>query len=319
MKPIDMKKLLGVVVQTEGLSSDTTLLKLFQHLTFENFRDEIDLLEAVNASHFLKGKLERNVFDVSRELIYKHELDGIKLLPIGEENYPICLEITSRPPAILYVKGELDCLRSVPGVAVVGSREISSAGTEITRRITTQLCEHSFVIVSGLAIGVDATAHRAALQARGKTIAVLAHGLEEAKPKQNTRLGLEILERGGIWVSEYPMGRRAMKQSFVQRNRIQVGLSSGSVLIEASLDSGTMTQAEFCIKEKRPLFAVVPHRVDNPLHLNCEGTQSLVDKGDATPLRTKDDYDGLVKTLLISKENLNQRDSFFSLSTPSLL
>lgn len=319
VRSIDMKKLLGVVVQTEGLSSDTTLLKLFQTLVFDQYRDELDLLEAVNASSILRRNVERSTFDMARELLYKHELIGIKLIPIGEVGYPISLDISFRPPAILYVRGELDLLSTTPGVAVVGSREISSAGTEITRRITTELCEKNFLIVSGLAIGVDATAHRAALQARGQTVAVLAHGLEEAKPKQNARLGLEILESGGAWVSEYPIGRRAMKQSFVQRNRIQVGLSAGSVLIEAALDSGTMTQAEFCLKERRPLFAVVPHKEDNPLSLNCAGTKLLVEKGEALPLKTKADYDDLVRKLSASKLFLQSKESEFLMRSPSLL
>lgn len=158
--------------------------------------------------------------------------------------------------------------------------------------------------MSGLAIGTDANAHKATLQAKGKTIAVLAHGLEEAKPKQNSRLALEILEKGGAWVSEYPMGRPAQRQSFVQRNRIQVGLSAASVLIEAALNSGTMTQAEFAVKAKRPVFAVVPHLLNNPLNLNCEGTVELVNSKMATPLKTKNDYDGLIEVINKSKLSL---------------
>ncbi|MCP6451459.1 DNA-protecting protein DprA, partial [Klebsiella pneumoniae] len=83
----------------------------------------------------------------------------------------------------------------------------------ITRRITCQIVAAGYIVVSGLAIGTDANAHKAALQAKGKTIAVLAHGLEEAKPKQNSRLAQEIIEKGGAWISEYPMGRPAQKQS----------------------------------------------------------------------------------------------------------
>lgn len=108
------------------------------------------------------------------------------------------------------------------------------AGEEITKRITKKICERGVVIVSGLAIGTDTNAHKATLKAGAKTIAVLAHGLESAKPKQNARLANEILSNGGAWISEYPVGRPAFKQSFVQRNRIRVGLSAVSILIEAA-------------------------------------------------------------------------------------
>lgn len=319
MQSDEMKRLLGVLVQSDGLASDGILLKLFYDLDFDNLRDLDDLLEAVNWSGLLKKPIDKVFFDSAYSLLDKHDSQGIEIIPIGEAGYPVCLETTDRPPALLYIKGNRKILDSLPGVAVVGSREISTAASEITRRITTQLCGADFVIVSGLAIGVDATAHRAALHAKGKTIAVLAHGLEEAKPKQNARLGSEILEHGGAWVSEYPIGRRVLKQSFVQRNRIQVGLSAGSVIVEATLDSGTMTQAEFCLKANRPLFAVVPHLDHNPLKLNCEGTTRLVADGNAIPLKTKSDYEGLISKLEISKNQLMSRVSGFGLRTSMLI
>ena len=166
------------------------------------------------------------------------------------------------------------------------------------------LSTHNYTIVSGLAIGVDSAAHRATLSCKGKTIAVLAHGLEEAKPKQNARLGQEILENNGAWVSEYPIGRPAQKQSFVQRNRIQVGLSLGSVIVEAAKNSGTMTQAEFCNRESRPLFGVVPEDINNKLRLNCSGTLELVSSGRAFPLRNKQDYELLLNKVTASKSML---------------
>ncbi|WP_047713378.1 DNA-processing protein DprA, partial [Pantoea ananatis] len=122
--------------------------------------------------------------------------------------------------------------------------------------------------------------------------------------KQNSRLAFEILEKGGAWISEYPMGRPAQKQSFVQRNRIQVGLSAASVLIEAAMNSGTMTQADFALKAKRPIFAVVPHLFDNPLNLNCEGNIELVLNMKAQPLKTKGDYENLIKVINESNNHL---------------
>lgn len=310
MNSTEMKQLLGVAVQVYKLGSDTTLLKLIDYLDFEQLHDLQDLKEAVEQSRLLRAPLTNQVINESQDELFRHGQLGISLVPIGEPGYPKSLAMTENPPAILYVRGNPSILDQLPGVAVVGSREVSSNGLEITKRITSQLSKAGFVIVSGLAIGVDTMAHRATLQSKGLTIAVLAHGLEEAKPKQNARLGHEILENGGAWVSEYPIDRRVFKQSFVQRNRIQVGLSAGSILVEASLGSGTMTQAEFCVQAKRPMYAVVPHRPDNPLQLNCEGTQHLVDTGQAHPLRTREDYDGLIEIMKKSKSKIE--NSHFS-------
>ncbi|MNJ30304.1 hypothetical protein D3C77_249020 [compost metagenome] len=310
MNSREMKQLLGVAVQVYKLGSDATLLKLIDYLDFDQLHDLQDLKEAVEQSRLLRAPLTNKVVNESQDELFRHKQLGISLIPIGETGYPKSLAMTENPPAILYVRGNLSILEQLPGVAVVGSREVSSNGLEITKRITSQLSKAGFVIVSGLAIGVDAMAHRAALQSKGLTIAVLAHGLEEAKPKQNARLGHEILENGGAWISEYPIDRRVLKQSFVQRNRIQVGLSAGSILVEASLGSGTMTQAEFCVQAKRPMYAVVPHRPDNPLQLNCEGTQHLVDSGQAFPLRTKEDYDALIDVMMRSKSKIDKVEFF---------
>lgn len=300
----EFKNILGLAVQMGKLSSDQSVLKFFELINFDDVRDLEDLYCAVNSIGALKEKISNNDLLIASAELNLHKENDISLIPFGSLSYPLFLEITPNPPAIIYIKGDVNILTDLPGVAIVGSRDVSPAGEEITRRITSQIVNAGYVVVSGLAIGTDANTHKATLQAKGKTIAVLAHGLEEAKPKQNSRLAQEILDKGGAWISEYPMGRPALKQSFVQRNRIQVGLSAASVLIEAALNSGTMTQADFAIKAKRPVFAVVPHIIYNPLNLNCEGTLSLVKNNMATPLRTKNDYDGLIEVINKSRDNL---------------
>ncbi|MFJ5483994.1 DNA-processing protein DprA [Pectobacterium actinidiae] len=302
MSQEELRNILGLAIQMGRLSSDQSVLKFFETIDFSSLRDLRDLLNAVNHYNLIKGGLSETDISIAMSELDNHLKNGIELIPYGSEKYPLCLAITANPPAILYVKGDRDILTDLPGVAIVGSRDISPAGEEITRRITAQVVAAGYVTVSGLAIGTDANAHKATLQEKGRTIAVLAHGLEEAKPKQNSRLAQEILEKGGAWISEYPMGRPAQKQSFVQRNRIQVGLSAASILIEAAKGSGTMTQADFALKAKRPIFAVVPHMNDNPLNLNCDGNVYLVNEHKAQPLRTKQDYDNLLST--INKSNI---------------
>jgi DNA processing protein len=309
--PSDLKKYLGLTVQTERLTSEQGLLKLINSLRFDSIRDAHDLVESVNMTAILKSKLTISEFMNAEKYYEIHQKYNIDIIPFGDNRYPICLAMTPNPPAMLYIRGDINILKEMPGVAIVGSRQVSHAGEEITKRITSRVCEKGLVIVSGLAIGTDANAHEASLKANAKTIAVLAHGLESAKPKQNARLAKDILENGGAWISEYPVGRPAFKQSFVQRNRIQVGLSATSILIEAAKDSGTMTQADFAIKAARPIFAVVPHKENNPLHLNCAGNIQLVSENLAKPLRTSEDYDELITVIFDSINRISQYSKIY--------
>lgn len=222
---------------------------------------------------------------------------SVQMIAISDPEYPKYLARIDSPPPVLYIRGNRSVLRDLPGVSVVGSREVTANGAIITQRISEYLAKNNWVIVSGLARGVDAIAHQGCLNVQGKTIAVLAHGLDEPQPKQNAELGYRILESGGAWVSEHPVGTAIEKRYFVQRNRIQLGLSAGSVIIEAGLRSGTMTQAGYCIKQRRPLFAVVPSTKENPLGLLCEGTLEMVEKMGAVPLKGKKDYPSMVALL----------------------
>lgn len=319
MHPLDLKKYLGLTVQTERLTSEQGLLKLINSLRFDSFRDIHDLVESVNLTSILKSKLTIADLMNSERYYDLHRQYNIDVIPFGDERYPLCLAMTPNPPAMLYIRGDINILHEMPGVAIVGSRQVSRAGEEITKRVTSRVCENGLVIVSGLAIGTDTNAHQASLDAKAKTIAVLAHGLELAKPKQNSKLARDILDNGGAWLSEYPVGRPAFKQSFVQRNRIQVGLSATSILIEAAKDSGTMTQADFAIKAGRPIFAVVPHKINNPLALNCEGNVQLVNNNLARPLRTSEDYDELISVIMDSIRRISEYSKIYSNNMNSAL
>ncbi|TKF94992.1 DNA-protecting protein DprA [Vibrio lentus] len=297
-----LRKILGLLLS--DLTGTTSVIATSLIDACPNCADDLELINYLNDSRKLKATVTTEHLAKAYESLSLHQNSGIEVIPYGSADYPLSLRLINKPPTVLYYRGNLDLLSNLPGVAVVGSRQITSNGSEITRRITNMLVENNLIIVSGLAIGVDSAAHRATIQAKGQTIAVLANGLDKALPKQNERLGAEILEAGGAWVSEYPIGVKPMKHFFVQRNRIQVGLSAGSVIIEATLNSGTMTQAEFCNRNHRPLFAVVPHKPENPLGLECEGTSELVNSNRAIPLMSKNDYENLITTVLSNREAL---------------
>ncbi len=239
-------------------------------------------------------------------VISETALENIQPIFIGSDQYPRYLKGIEDPPPVLYVKGNLGLLASDPGVSVVGTRKASEAGVIIAERIARFFSTRQWTVVSGLALGIDAAAHRGALHGKGPTIAVLAHGLEQASPKANAKLGAEILEANGAWVSEYPIGVAARPEQFVLRNRIQIGLSAGSIIVEGEERSGTMTQAEFCLRNERQLFAVLPERADS-LGLVSKGPLILINKRGATPLRSKGDYEAAVQALERKRAEIFQR------------
>lgn len=235
--------------------------------------------------------------------IYEDNINnGVELLSINQDTYPRYLKVIKDAPPVLFIRGNLNIFQNLPGVAVVGAREASKAGIEISRRLGNYLVQNDWVVVSGLATGIDEFAHQGALESNGQTIAVLAGGLEKPSPARNAKLGFEILDKGGAWVSEHSVGVPSLKHHFVPRNRIQIGLSAGSIIVEAKIKSGSLSQARFCVGQNRPLFAVTPLTPDNPLGLNCEGTIHMVNELGAIPLKSKDDYGKLLSVLMNEKK-----------------
>lgn len=210
-------------------------------------------------------------------------------IDIQSNDYPARLRKIKNAPTKIFARGNLDLLHKALSISVVGTRDATPNGLIITDRLTRFLVSHEAVIVSGLALGIDAQAHKSCLIAGGKTIAVLAHGLDSISPAQNKKLANDILQSDGLWVSEHPDGVTPQKRFFVMRNRIQVGLSAASVVIEANVSSGTTSHAKFCINEKHPLFAILPE-LSNSLGLHFNGPQIMVEKMGAIPISTRDDY-----------------------------
>lgn len=228
---------------------------------------------------------------------------GVFPLVISSNEYPQALKNIADAPLILFVRGNTNLLTEIPGIAVVGTRKATLHGITIAERISTYIGECGIPVISGLALGIDAAAHEGALRSKTPTIAVLAHGLEKASPRANAHLADRILDHGGLWVSEHPCGTSARPEYFVQRNRIQVGLSSASVIVEGEEKSGSMTQAEFCIRNRRVLAAVLPEQggITTTQHKLPE---MLVQSRGAFAIRSKDDYPTLVDMALARKAEL---------------
>ncbi|MBL8848171.1 MAG: DNA-protecting protein DprA, partial [Planctomycetaceae bacterium] len=225
--------------------------------------------------------LARNSEDAERELADCGEL-GVRLLIRGAPQYPRMLAETCDAPSLLYCRGDLLPADEL-AVAIVGSRQCTLYGRQQAERFASTLARAGITIISGLARGIDAAAHRGALSAGGRTIAVSATGLNELYPPEHAELADEISRNGAV-VSESPLNRGPSRGIFPQRNRIISGLSLGVVIIEANRKSGALHTARHANEQGREVFAL-PGRVD------CLASQGCLDllRDGVTLLRSPDD------------------------------
>lgn len=195
--------------------------------------------------------------------------------PVTQEDadYPEMLREIYDPPIVLYVKGTL-LPQDKNGVAIVGSRQTTHYGIEVARKFGYQLAYVGVTVVSGGARGIDTAAHQGALNAKGRTIAVLGTGINIVFPPENAELFERITGSGAV-ISQYPFNRKADRQSFAIRNRIVAGMTLGTVVVEANLTSGALITSNFATEYGRQVFAV-PGRIDSP---RSKGCHDLIKKG----------------------------------------
>lgn len=194
--------------------------------------------------------------EAARELERVREIEGADVLVLDDGAYPALLREIPDPPVTLYVRGRwAECL-DAPCVGIVGSRRCSAYGQNVALSLARELASRGVTVVSGLARGIDAAAHRGALEAVGRTVAVLGTGLDEVYPRDHRKLAAEILERGGALVTQFPLGTPPVAENFPYRNRIISGLSLGVIVVEASENSGSLITARLALEQGREVFAV---------------------------------------------------------------
>jgi DNA processing protein len=205
-----------------------------------------------------------------REQLERHRrwLDepGHHFIPFGSPRYPPLLAQLRDPPAALLVRGDPDVL-GLPQLSIVGSRNPTSGGLDDARCFAAHLASAGLAVTSGLAIGIDAAAHRGALAAGGRTVAVCGTGLDIDYPRANAGLAAEIASSGAL-VSEFPLGTPATRGNFPRRNRIISGLSLGTLVVEAAVRSGSLITARLAAEQGREVFAL-PGSIHNPLARGC--------------------------------------------------
>jgi DNA processing protein len=194
------------------------------------------------------------------------EAERVTLVAASDDNYPPLLRRIAGPPLLLFVRGDADALW-LPQLAIVGSRQASAGGLATARDFAATFVERGFAVCSGLAAGIDAAAHQGALDAGGLTIAVLGTGLDRIYPARHVDLARAIAGKGAL-VSEFPPRTPVRRENFPRRNRIISGLALGTLVVEASLGSGSLITARLAVEQGREVFAI-PGSIHNPMAKGC--------------------------------------------------
>src|SRR6266403_4110285 len=216
---------------------------------------------------------------IARDLRPRAEAEIIRVRKLGSDVlilddgiYPALLREIYDPPIVIYVKGAWEECLDLPCVALVGSRRCSTYGQNSALMLARDLAQRGVTVVSGFARGIDAAAHRGALEAGGRTVAVLGTGIDEYYPRDHKKLAEEILGNGGAMVTQFPLGTPPVSENFPYRNRIISGLSLGIVVVEAAENSGSLITARLAIEQNREVFAVP----GNITSRNSFGTNYLI-------------------------------------------
>jgi DNA processing protein len=212
--------------------------------------------------------------ELAQDELGKAAATGIHIVSLDDPEYPPELRQIYDPPLLLYVRGNVAAI-SRPGIAMVGTRHPTPYGMGMAERLACELAARNLIIFSGMARRVDTFAHRGAVSAKGKTVAVFGTGVDVMYPKENSRLADQILSFGGALISEFPLGTFAAPQNFPIRNRIISGISLGVLVVEAAEYSGTRITARCALEQNREVFAV-PGNVTNK---NSWGPNTLIKQG----------------------------------------
>ena len=253
----------------------------------------LEIAWSANINEFNKAGLNKSIIEQIRIRRPKINLDfqmekinkeKVSLITIQDNNYPELLKEIHNPPAILYIRGNLE-LNDKLSLGIVGTRNISPYGRQITPLITASLIKAKLTIISGLANGIDTLAHETAIKNNGRTIAVLGAGVDKNSiyPRINKYLAEKIIQNGAL-ISEYPIYTQPSRQSFPQRNRIISGLSLGVLVIEAQERSGALITARNALEQNREVFAI-PGHILSP---NSIGPNKLIKMGAKLVSETND-------------------------------
>lgn len=269
---------LNALYAIPGVGSET-LRKLFGHFQSGQaiWDASVSEMEKCGLPNSVAQKIADGRNKINTEAEWeKLEKENVSILCVFDDAYPALLKEMPSPPFLIYYRGNLDCL-NLASIAIVGSRKYSPYGKQVAEKFSYDLAKAGLCIVSGLALGIDAIAHQGALEANGKTIAVLGSSLDDANilPRTNYYLAQDIINSGGLLLSEFPIPTPPSVGTFPARDRIMAGLTLGTLVIEAAEKSGSLITPNHAIEFNREVFAI-PGSIYSP---QSEGTNTLIKKG----------------------------------------
>lgn len=276
------------------------IAEMFNQISGNIFDNNLELL--CYAELFMDKQFVSDSLAKADAILIENRRLGIKTTYFTDETYPAELSKIDNPPAIIYYKGAEFKDISQKAIACVGTRRPSKLSYNAVNYLIPQLVKEGCSVISGLACGVDKISHQACISSGGKTIAVMAHGLDIIYPKENEALAKRILESGGILMSEYPIGVKANKFRFVNRNRLIVGMSKVLIIYECDAKSGTMHNAEYAVKQHKCIFCPVLGEVITGIQT---GTKKLLDGKTAIEIKNGRDINEILNKLGI-KESKNK-------------
>jgi DNA processing protein len=238
----------------------------------------------------------------SQDVVSDHLASGIRPIAVTEDDYPPLLQSINDPPPVLYAKGNIPILKVLDAIAVIGTRKPTSSGIKVASRVARHLASSGFVVVSGLARGIDAAAHRAACD-EGFTVAVLANPLDKVYPAENRQLAERIVQSGGSLVGELPIGERTYRNTFIRRDRIQSGMSLAVIPVQTDVEGGTMHTVRFAEAQRRLLFCPTPLQEESG-RKEYAGVWQLLRSSRATPFQSREDYSEVISRVREYKSKL---------------
>lgn len=272
-------------MQLKGISRKTILKSFLLVPGGECTADAVkEVLERANVEdgrikNFTDAEIKEAI-NKADSIIEESVKQDIKIVTYLDEEYPKRLKKMSDPPTVLYYKGNINCLNEMNAVAIIGTREPTEYGVKIARNLGSSFGKRNYVVVSGLALGCDMYGHLGCLDENGKTVAVMPCGLDTVYPAKNKPLAKEILEKGGCLISEYPIKTRVFKNFFVERDRLQSGLSDGVLVVETGEKGGTLHTVGYALEYKR-ILACYNHPAKYLNEPKTFGNQKLIREGKA--------------------------------------
>ena len=269
----------------ENPKDEKDIVGIFENIKNYNKKINIPTLENVKIAYEKANKIAH----LSKE-------QNIKSIDILNKNFPQKLKHIENPPQILFYKGNYNAVINENTVAIIGSRKSYKESEKNAYEISKRLSIEKYSIISGLAIGCDTYAHKGCLDSKGMTVGVLSNGLDKIYPAQNRELAENIIKNNGCLLSEYPIGFSSFKKNFIERDRIQSGLSLGTIVIQASIKSGTMHTVNFTLQQNRALFC---------FDIDESGNKFLLENNKAISIKGKEDIDKIRYELEKVKYNNN--------------